>query len=77
MGVWGGEVRVCCFAIVIFVLSLHSSKGKLNMTTQEQIKIIEDATKEALKSKESAMKFLVDSGIIDYLPKPKKAKSRK
>ncbi len=31
---------------------------------QTQIEVIKKATKEALKSKESALKFLVDAGII-------------
>jgi hypothetical protein len=31
---------------------------------QTQIEVIKKATQEALKSKESALKFLVDAGII-------------
>lgn len=46
------------------------------MTTIEindQIKVIQQATKTAMKSKSSAMKFLVDAGII----KPETAKKSK
>jgi hypothetical protein len=35
---------------------------------KEQIKVIQRATENALKSKESALKFLTDAGIIKQSP---------
>ncbi len=52
-----------------------------SMTTtviNEQIQAIQKATQKALKSKESALKFLIDAGIIDNSSKiTSKAKAKK
>lgn len=40
-------------------------------TAQQQIEAIKRVTEEALKSKESALKLLVDAGIVKEEKKPK------
>jgi hypothetical protein len=44
---------------------------------QKQIDIIRQATAEAIKSKESALQFLIDAGIIKKEQKPKKSPAKK
>lgn len=43
---------------------------------ERQIKVIERATENALKSKESALKFLKDAGIIPSDDKPVRKKKK-
>jgi hypothetical protein len=43
----------------------------------QQIEAIRKVTTEALKSKESALKFLRDAGIIKAEPKPKQKDEKK
>ena len=44
------------------------------IAVQAQIDIIDKATKQAIKTKESAIKFLVDAGIMEQ-PNIKKSKT--
>jgi hypothetical protein len=48
----------------------------IQVDVEEQIRVIREATRKAARSKESALKFLIDAGIVK-VPAPTKTKAKK